>query len=404
MRVLIHDFAGHPFQVQLSRALAARSHEVTHVYPVGLSGPKGRLERSADDPKELKILGITLSRTFKKYSPHRRFAAHRTYAGEIKRLIAKLQPEAVLSGNTPIDIQAELLWYCKRNRVGFVHWVQDIYCEAIRYFLKKRLPFGYDQLTWPFHVLEKTVAAQSQHTVVISPGFKTLLGNWGIAPDQMSVVENWAPLAEVPLRPRQNAWRAKLGINDNPTFIYSGTLGLKHRPDLLYALAKSIGPRCNVVVLTEGVGREWLDAQPKLPNLITLGFQPYESVPDVLGSADVLVATLEIDAGQFAVPSKILTYLCAGRPILLAGPTENLAADVLRRSQAGVVVDPRNEAEWIRQAEKLVSDAGFRETLARKARQYAETEFDIDCIAARFEAIFAGRSAHAGVPALDVAP
>jgi glycosyltransferase involved in cell wall biosynthesis len=401
MRILIHDFAGHPFQVQLSRALAGRGHAVTHVYPVGLAGPKGRLERSASDPAELSIQGISLSRTFKKYSPHRRFAAHRTYAGDLKRLIAASRADAVLSGNTPIDIQAELLWHCRRNQINFVHWVQDVYCEAIRYFLKKRLPFGHVQLSHPFRLLERNVAYRSNHTVVISPGFKTLLGEWGVPPNRMTVVENWAPLDEVPLRPRQNAWRERLGLNDNPTFLYSGTLGLKHRPDLLYLLAKAIGPRCNVVVLSEGVGRDWLDAQPRLPNLFTLGFQPYECVPDVLASADVLLATLEIDAGQFAVPSKILTYLCSGRPILLAGPKENLAADVIERSQAGIVVDPRHESAWIDAAEKLVTGQAYRESLGRNARKYAETEFDISRIARKFEAIFSGSPDAAGVPAFD---
>ena len=401
MRLLIHDFAGHPFQVQLSRALAGRGHTVTHVYPLGIGGPKGRLASSPDDPETLSILGIQLSQHFKKYSPHRRFATHRSYAGELKRLIASQRPDAVLSGNTPIDVQAELLWHCKRNGIGFVHWVQDVYCEAIRYFLKKRLPFGYDQLSQPFRLLEKTVAKRSQHTVVIAPSFKTLLASWGVPEERMTVVENWAPLEEVPLRPRQNAWRQRLGLNDNPTFVYSGTLGLKHRPDLLYLLAQSIGPRCNVVVLSEGVGRDYLDAQPKLPNLFTLGFQPYECLPDVLASADVLVATLEIDAGQFAVPSKILTYLCAGRPILLAGPKENLAANVIERSQAGLVVDPRDETGWLVAARKLVEDAAYRETLGQNARRYAESEFDISRIAGKFEAIFSGSPHLAGQPALD---
>jgi len=30
MRIGIHDFSGHPFQVQLSRELASRGHEVVH--------------------------------------------------------------------------------------------------------------------------------------------------------------------------------------------------------------------------------------------------------------------------------------------------------------------------------------------------------------------------------------
>lgn len=405
MRLLIHDFAGHPFQVQLSRALASRGHLVTHTYPVGLAGPKGRLECTSADPEGLQIKGIQLSQKFEKYSPYRRVAAHRSYAGEIKRLLASTKPHAVLSGNTPIDIQAELMWHCRRKGMFFVHWVQDIYCEAIRYFLKTRLPFGYGQLSRPFRFLEKIVAQRSNHTVVIAPAFKALLAEWGVPADRMSVIENWAPVNEIPVKPRLNAWRRSVGLNDNPTFIYLGTLGLKHRPDLLYGLARAMGPECNVVVLSEGVGRNWLDAQPRLPNLITLGFQPYECLPDVLASADVLVATLEVDAGQFAVPSKILTYLCAGRPILLAGPKENLAASVVERSRAGIVVDPRDETAWAAAAEKLVTATSYREILGRNARRYAETEFEISRIAGKFEAIFSGSAVTAGMPALDrVAP
>ncbi len=32
MKILVHDYAGHPFQVQLSRALAQRGHQVR---PIG---------------------------------------------------------------------------------------------------------------------------------------------------------------------------------------------------------------------------------------------------------------------------------------------------------------------------------------------------------------------------------
>ncbi|RYJ01060.1 MAG: glycosyltransferase WbuB, partial [Actinomycetales bacterium] len=30
MKVVVHDFSGHPFQVQLSRELARRGHDVVH--------------------------------------------------------------------------------------------------------------------------------------------------------------------------------------------------------------------------------------------------------------------------------------------------------------------------------------------------------------------------------------
>ena len=92
---------------------------------------------------------------------------------------------------------------------------------------------------------------------------------------------------------------------------------------------------------------KWLAEQAaatKIDSLKCLGFQPFEAMPDVLGSADVLVAILEADAGVFSVPSKVLSYLCAGRPLLLAVPGENLAAKIVVECGAGLVVEPSDLA------------------------------------------------------------
>lgn len=41
MRLLVHDYSGHPHQVQLSRELAKRGHEVLHLYAGFLQTPRG---------------------------------------------------------------------------------------------------------------------------------------------------------------------------------------------------------------------------------------------------------------------------------------------------------------------------------------------------------------------------
>ena len=55
----------------------------------------------------------------------------------------------------------------------------------------------------------------------------------------------------------------------------------------------------------------------------------------MLASATVLIGILEEDAGVFSVPSKVLSYLCAGRPIVLCAPAENLASRTLLEAEAG---------------------------------------------------------------------
>jgi glycosyltransferase involved in cell wall biosynthesis len=388
MRLLIHDFAGHAFQVQLSRELAARGHAVTHVYADGLAGPKGRLTRLDCDPGCFHIHGLRLSSHFKKYSAHRRFVTQRKYASDLKQLIRRTQADVVLSGNTPIDIQAELLWHCKRHKVGFIHWLQDLYCEALRYFLKRRFPLG-TPIAGLFKLLEMVVTSRSDHTVVISPEFERLLGRWNIPSSKITTIENWAPLEEMErtCQDLENDWRRTQEFSSRPVLLYSGTLGMKHRPDLLYRLAKDLNEECTVVVITEGIGRDYLDRMPPLENLRTLQFQPYEKLPEILASADVLLATLEKDAGQFAVPSKILTYLCAGRPILFSGPKENLSASIIERSGAGLVVDPEDSFAWVNAARKLVRDSNLRLRLGKNARSYAERTFNISTIADEFESV-----------------
>ena len=45
MRVVVHDYVGHPFQAQLARGLAARGHAVLHVHCSSFVTGKGRVER-----------------------------------------------------------------------------------------------------------------------------------------------------------------------------------------------------------------------------------------------------------------------------------------------------------------------------------------------------------------------
>jgi len=116
-----------------------------------------------------------------------------------------------------------------------------------------------------------------------------------------------------------------------------------------------------------------------------LPYQPYERLPEVLASADVLVAVLEAEAGAFSVPSKVLAYLCAARPLLVSMPGENLAARVVERSGGGILVPPHDAPALCAAAEALLDDEPRRSELSQRARAYAEATFDLEGIASRFE-------------------
>jgi putative colanic acid biosynthesis glycosyltransferase WcaI len=107
-----------------------------------------------------------------------------------------------------------------------------------------------------------------------------------------------------------------------------------------------------------------------------------------LGSGDVLVVLLEQDAGAFSVPSKTLSYLCAGRPVLGLMPSENLAAKLIT-SVDGLVLAPSVNSldEAVAWTDALLDDPGRSADLGARARALAEQQFSLPASADRFEAV-----------------
>jgi len=168
---------------------------------------------------------------------------------------------------------------------------------------------------------------------------------------------------------------------------------MKHRPDLLLELAKRIEKRADMrlVVIAGGAGADWLaERAPEVDRdaLRILPFQPYERISESLGTADVLITLLDSEASGFAVPSKTLAYLCAGRPQIIAAPKENEAARVVVDADAGIVVSPDHPAEFAEAAMKLMDDSQARIRFGRNAREYAERKFAIIRVADRFLEVF----------------
>lgn len=392
MRVLINDHSGHPFQVQLSRHLATLGHQVLHTYNASFQTPRGNMTKQPEDSANFNILGITLSEPFAKYSFLKRRRQEREYGRRLVRVIEKFQPDVLISSNTPIDAQGIIQNSCRRRGIPFILWLQDIYGIAIGHILKRKLGFLGSLIGRYFLRLEKRQLRRSKAVVTITADFDPYLIRWGIPSENIHAIPNWAPIDELPLRPKGNAWAAKFGLNEARVFLYSGTMGMKHNPDLLVALATHFrdNPQVRIVVISEGIGADYLREKREalgLKNLMLLDFQPFEDIPDVLGAADVVLAVLEKEAGVFSVPSKVLSYLCSGRPILLAVPDNNLASRIVAENGAGLTVEPDNLNGFIQAATQLIDDQALREKMGAQARHYAETTFDIINIGRKFSTI-----------------
>ncbi len=396
MRILVHDWSGHPFQVQLSRELSRRGHEVTHSYYEGYVSGRGRLTAEPGESITFEALGAGVA--IEKHHFVRRLAQELRMGLELARHVRRVKPEVTLLSNVQIPTLLVFSVAALVLRQRWVLWHQDVYSIAVKSFAGAKLGRGFRLVASAFTIGEKFISRRAAAIVAIADSFVPVHESWGTA-DKVTVIPNWAPLDEIVPVERKNDWAVEHELDDKLTLLYSGTLGLKHNPELLVGLARKVadaGRDVQLVVVNEGPAGDVLRAEAERLDvpLTLLPFQPYSRLPEVLGTGDILVVLLEQDAGAFSVPSKTLSYLCAGRPVIGLMPSENLAAQLI--DQVGGCVLPPNEASLSEAADwtaELLGDRDRRDELGITARSLAEQEFSLERSADGFERILVGSGA-----------
>ncbi|MDZ5620033.1 glycosyltransferase family 4 protein [Nocardioides bizhenqiangii] len=393
MHVLVHDYSGHPFQVELSAELARRGHDVTHSWCEAHVSGKGNL----GGHDHLRFESIGRGEVVEKLSFARRLVQEMRYGGQLARQIRRRKPDVVLFGNVPVPMMVVVTLFLFVTRTPWVSWQQDVQGIAMRSFAGTKLSHAFLVFAHVASWAERWCNRRADAIVVIAESFMDVHREWGTA-DKTTVIPNWAPLDELVPTPRDNAWAHEHDLVDVPNLVYSGTLGLKHNPRLLVQLTRAVrdrGTPAHLTVITEGSAVDELaDEASKLDVPITLlPFQPYERLSEVLGSADALLVVLDKSAGAFSVPSKTLSYLCAARPILGLMPDENLAAHLIDAAGGCVLAPDRTSipaaADWVTE---LLDDNDMWDKLGRRARELAEREFQLTLCASKFEEILVGVS------------
>jgi glycosyltransferase involved in cell wall biosynthesis len=212
---------------------------------------------------------------------------------------------------------------------------------------------------------------------VISRGFRRELLSRDVPDRKISVIPNWVDTARytpVPVEPRADA---------DQTFriVYAGNLGLAQGLDntLRAAAMMPAGSRVRFVLIGDGVEAAALRETARRIGLTNVEFvphQPPDAMPAILSGADALLLHLKADPlFSVTIPSKLLTYLSIGKPIVACAAGE--PAEILAEAGAGIACAPGDPAALAAAAEEMASmPAERRRAMGRAGRTYACTEFE----------------------------
>jgi colanic acid biosynthesis glycosyl transferase WcaI len=214
--ILVHDYSGHPFQVQLSRALAQRGHRVVHSHCAAYVSGKGSLESLPNEALRFAVVGR--GKSISKYRFHRRLFQELRYGLELCRLIAKERPSVVLMSNAPVPYLAVTAGYLAFRGTPWILWHQDVHSAALQNVAAAHPTLRLRLAAKAMEALERWSSRRAAHIVAISSAFLRVHTRWGTA-DKVSVIPNWAPLDELLPQYRSNAWASQRGLTGHNTLM-----------------------------------------------------------------------------------------------------------------------------------------------------------------------------------------
>jgi colanic acid biosynthesis glycosyl transferase WcaI len=142
------------------------------------------------------------------------------------------------------------------------------------------------------------------------------------------------------------------------------------------------------LIVGDGVEKARLEAKAQqmgLDNVRFLPMQPREKYPAVLHASDVCLATLHAEVKTPVVPSKILSIMAAGRPVVAAMNLDGDGPRLIAEARCGLCVPPEDPQALVQAVLKLYHDPSLRQELGRNGRRYAEEHLSLEACVGRYE-------------------
>lgn len=292
----------------------------------------------------------------------------------VGRLALSPRVDAVMAASTPpvaIAMLASLM--AKIRRAPFVYHNQDIYPEVAE--VVGRVPRRAVGLLKRF---DTATDRRSARVVVLSEDMARTIVRRGVDRSSVTVINNFDPWT-LPDRGGDDVYDHS--CHGAIRFVYAGNLGRFQNLEAVARIVADLGDddRFSFDFIGDGALRPWLQqyiADHELRNVRVHGYLSPETLAAKLQTTfDVGIVSLHPGVIHFAYPSKVMSYIRNGLPVLaLIEPNTDLVDD-LTRYKAGWAVDPMDHAAVKQTLESLWEDRDRLAIMRDEARRMYESEF-----------------------------
>lgn len=220
--------------------------------------------------------------------------------------------DVILSLTDPPLLGFWIGWYCRfsRRRVRWIEWTMDLFPEAFA-------SAGIVTTRNAVYRLALWSVRRNPADVYVCLGQAQANAIMHIRANRPVVV---LPCGIVPA-PNADRWPRGVRTESRIVLAYAGNLGTAHCAELLPALVDAADPdRFTFVFALQGDHAGAV--RSRLESCTNITWADYLSREDI-ASADVTIASLREQYTHICVPSKAVSSICLGRPILFAGQPQS---------------------------------------------------------------------------------
>jgi glycosyltransferase involved in cell wall biosynthesis len=245
--------------------------------------------------------------------------------------------------------------------------------------------------------LERFVYRRADRITVISEGFRANLLAKRVPASKVVVLPNWIDAGRFDVQPDSEV-RGTLGAPDGETLVlHTGNMGAKQGLETVVdAAAQLADENIAITLIGDGQSRAALEARASRVPGHRLRFLPLQDdLPATLAAANILVLSQRAQVTDSAAPSKLLSYMAAGKPVVATVNESSEAGHLIKQAGCGIVVPPERPDRLAEAIRELHRHPEKHAELGAAGRRHVAEHFDRATILGRWSDIVHGAAAAA---------
>ena len=283
------------------------------------------------------------------------------------------RPDLLFMVSPPLGLAIAAVILSKLWRVPYVFHVADLQPDTavdlgmVKPGLFSRLLYGVERLAYRHAAVVSTLTEPMRARIVAK----------GIPGEKVLLFADWSDPRLFTLDGRQSAAiRRELELGDRFLVLHAGNMGVKQGLDVVLdaALQTRSDPDIVYLLVGDGAMRPHLESRARdlgLSNVRIIPLLEHERFLQLLGAADLCLVTQQRTVADVVFPSKVLTLLSAGKPVIASVTGGSAVANVVDGAGAGMIVTPEDGVALVDAIEALRADPSRRAAMSAAGRAYA---------------------------------